>query len=128
MTVGRKRIIKLIFCTVLTVAVGTVLALLLINSHFTFLCPFNALTSLRCPGCGNTRAALALLRFDFREAIRQNLLFPLEFFYIGWVYVFSSISYIRRGRFGYTPPCRAFDITVLALVLVWWVVRNIVGI
>jgi len=42
------------------------------------LCPFNALTGLPCPGCGMTRAFLALGRLDFAGAYASNpLSFPL---------------------------------------------------
>jgi hypothetical protein len=42
------------------------------------LCPFRALTGLRCPGCGMTHAFLALGRLDFAGAYAQNpLVFPL---------------------------------------------------
>jgi len=42
------------------------------------LCPFKALTSLPCPGCGMTHAFLALGRLDFAAAFAYNpLSFPL---------------------------------------------------
>jgi len=35
-------------------------------------CPFHALTGLPCPGCGTTRAALALARGDVAAALGWN--------------------------------------------------------
>lgn len=37
-------------------------------------CVFHEVTGLYCPGCGMTRAALALLELDFKQAFRYNLL------------------------------------------------------
>lgn len=128
MTLTRKRYAKLIGCTALALAAGVVLAFFLCSGRFHFFCVFNYLTHLRCPGCGNTRAALSLLRLDFAAAFRFNALFPLEFFYIAWVYSFSAASYIKNGKFRYVSPCGALDIAVLAVILVWFVVRNIIGI
>lgn len=35
-------------------------------------CPFRAVTGLRCPGCGGTRAMYSLLNGDLAGAIRMN--------------------------------------------------------
>ncbi len=88
-------------------------------------CLFHKITGYLCPGCGNTRAALALLRLDLGAALSYNLLFPLEFLYIGWILFHCSRSYLRGKSFSYRPPCVWVDGIMLALVLIWWVVRNI---
>lgn len=89
-------------------------------------CLFRKLTGLQCPGCGNSRAAVALLQLDFPRALRYNLLFPLEFFYLAWVFLYSCRQYLKSGRFSYQPPCLAVDITVLCLLLLWWIIRNLI--
>ncbi len=88
-------------------------------------CLFYRFTGLQCPGCGNSRAALALLRLELPAALGYNLLFPLEFFYLLWVLLHCCRSYLKGNRFRYRPPCVALDIGVLAAVLIWWVVRNL---
>lgn len=91
-------------------------------------CVFNMLTHFKCPGCGNSRAALALLRLDFRAAFGYNALFPLEFLYLGYVFIYSARQYIKTGEANYTTPHKFVDITVLAIILLWFVIRNIMGI
>jgi hypothetical protein len=39
-------------------------------------CPFHRITGVACPGCGTTRAVLALLRLDFAAGLAVN---PLAF-------------------------------------------------
>ena len=88
-------------------------------------CLFRKVTGFLCPGCGNSRAALALLRLDLRGALGYNLLFPLEFFYLGWVTVHCCRSYLRGNRFAYKSPCLWLDFGILTAVLLWWVIRNL---
>ena len=88
-------------------------------------CLFYQITGWQCPGCGNSRAAMALLRLDFKGALGYNLLFPLEFGYIGWVLFYCCRNYLRGKGFSYKPPVIGIDIGVLAAVLGWWVVRNV---
>ena len=89
-------------------------------------CIFYTITGLQCPGCGNSRAALALLRLDIAEALGYNLLFPLEFFYILWVLFQCSRAYLSKGSFSYKPRWLWLDIGILALVALWGVVRNLI--
>ena len=37
-------------------------------------CPLHAITGLYCPGCGTMRALLSLVRFQFYDAWRYNML------------------------------------------------------
>ena len=88
-------------------------------------CIFNRVTGLLCPGCGNSRVALALLGFRFREAFSYNPMFLPEFLYILWVLFCCGRSYLKGGPFAYKPRRQWPDILLLAAVLLWWVVRNL---
>ena len=44
---------------------------------FFFHCPIKHLFGISCPGCGMTRAHLALLRLDFKEAFHLHPMFPV---------------------------------------------------
>lgn len=87
-------------------------------------CPFYKITGLLCPGCGNSRAALALMRLDLPAAFRYNPVFLLEFFYLGWVLAHCARAYLQGKPFGYKPPLPLLDIGILILLLCWWIVRN----
>ena len=88
-------------------------------------CPFNLITALRCPGCGSTRAAAALLHLRVRESLALNYAWPLEFLYVLYVFGCAAKRYVVQGRFSYLPSRPAVDYAVLALLLIWWVARNI---
>lgn len=119
------RMFRLLFFTLLAFLVLFGFYFLFVRFKIGFPCVFNSITKLNCPGCGNTRAVVSLLHFHFREALSYNYLFPVELFYIAWVYFFSAASYMKNGRFHYMPPFKPFDIAVLAALIIWFVVRNI---
>ena len=89
-------------------------------------CLFRKITGLQCPGCGNSRAALALFRLDIKEALQHNLLFPLEFGYIAWVGIFCCVQYLRGKQFAYRPPFPAMDMGILIIVILWGILRNMI--
>jgi len=68
-----------------------------------FPCAINSCFGIYCPGCGLTRAGIAMLHFDFAEAFRYNafslILLPLVFIVLAsfiWEYVFDKASFISR--------------------------------
>jgi hypothetical protein len=91
-------------------------------------CLFHRMTGLDCPGCGMTRAAHATLHGDLAAAFRFNplgmVLLPLAMIGIG-----LEIAGWVRGK----PLAWAFRLRgrwvwgVAAVVLVFWVARNIPG-
>ncbi len=87
-------------------------------------CPLYLLTGLRCPGCGNSRAALALLQGDLLRALEMNLLFPLEFGYLLWVAGCCGVRYWKSGKLQYRPRWVWADAVILAVVVLWGICRN----
>ena len=90
-------------------------------------CPFHLITGLRCPGCGITAMAMALLAGDISGALRANeglfLLSPL----IALILIRELRHYVLYG----SPSSSRFDkalalVTILLLIL-WGVYRNIAG-
>lgn len=57
--------------------VGVLYAFLILHTPFRIPCLFREVTGLQCPGCGTSRMALALMRFDIPAAFAYN---PVAFF------------------------------------------------
>lgn len=80
--------------------------------HFFPPCLFRLATGLQCPGCGSTRALHHLLHGDVAGAFRLNSLLLA-------VPPFAVAARSRR-----ISMSRAVGWTALAVILVWWVLRN----
>ena len=92
------------------------------------LCPFAILTRHPCPGCGLTRAALALMRGDAAEALHLHPLSVVLVPVIGLVLAHNALSYVKDGRVAATESLQGRRPTVIAIVLgalglIVWIAR-----
>ena len=90
-------------------------------------CVFRAMTGLLCAGCGATRATHQLLHGHFAEAFRLNAMFVLT---APWLFA-GVAAEARRVMRGGTPSVVSrpwIGWTVVAVLVGWGVVRNVVGI
>lgn len=91
------------------------------------ICPFYALTGFKCPGCGSQRALHQLLTLHPAAAFRCNPLVPFAVV----VGIFAIAAWLLRGR----KPAAwriarhpAFLGGLVVLIVIWGVVRNLLGI
>ena len=88
-------------------------------------CVFRTLTGFKCPGCGITHMLVAVSRFDFVCAFREN---PLMFVCLplwGISYGISRIYYIKTGEKLYGGKIVSFlEWSFVFLILIFWIVRN----
>ena len=87
-------------------------------------CPFLMLTGFKCPGCGSQRAIHALLHGDVAEAFRYNALLLIA---IPWIALclFAESRRTRNPRLYARLNAPLLIWLFLAMVLIWWVLRNI---
>jgi hypothetical protein len=95
------------------------------------LCPFRALTGLPCPGCGMTRAFCSLGHGDLSGAFGYNALAPFVFAaaLLHWAHSLVTVLKFNSARAALErlkPTQRAAGL-MLAVTLVWWVVRLSAG-
>lgn len=85
-------------------------------------CPFWLWTGYYCPGCGSQRAIHCILNGRVLEGVRYNyLLLP------SLIYVILLTILPRRGKVYRVLTSSTACWIVLAVFLVWWVVRNVFG-
>jgi hypothetical protein len=61
-----------------------------------FVCPWQKLTSLPCPGCGMTRSTLALMKGNFAESLQYNALTWVVLLF--WIITAVGITIPARYR------------------------------
>jgi hypothetical protein len=88
------------------------------------LCPFRRLTHLPCPGCGMTRALLALIRGDLHAALAFHPLSPLVAVALGAWWANSLLEASGRPRIARVPVAVIrLSWVGVAAALMLWVVR-----
>ena len=118
----RKQVCLLVL---LIAGMGLLLLLSVQFLHHGIPCPFFALTGLRCPFCGMTRAVFALLSGNLPGAWSYNPMF-LPYFII-----LLFLGFTQARRFVLTGSCFFFAwekrlyIGSIVFSLVWMLLRNI---
>jgi hypothetical protein len=92
------------------------------------LCPFAILTRHPCPGCGLTRATLAMAHGHLDEALRYHPLAPIMSPVVLVAFAINGVSYVAKGRWTASETAQGRWITRAAFVLavammVLWVAR-----
>jgi len=87
-------------------------------------CAFHSLTGYKCPGCGSQRAVHALLHGDVAAAFGYN---ALLFIAVPWIVLclFAEGQRMRNPRLYARLHAPLLIWLFLALVLIWWLLRNI---
>ncbi|WP_079415603.1 DUF2752 domain-containing protein [Paenibacillus ferrarius] len=85
--------------------------------HIEIPCIFHAVTGLYCPGCGITRVALSLLKWDFYQAFRFN---PLVF-----VLLPLYLTYMMANKRGMSRTSRIIMTVMLIATISFGLLRNI---
>ena len=82
---------------------------------FVYKCPIKLISGYDCPGCGMTRALLALLRLDIKSAFGYHHLFPVPLLLLVYIPL--------RKRIGLSTRTEAVALAViLALFAVRWLI------
>ena len=122
----KKRIYKLLKGYVLILTAGLLYALLFSEFNIKIPCIFNAVTGLLCPACGISRMCVAILKGNFYEAFGYNqLIFLLIPLFLFWTVKWSA-DYVKKGRIEHGKTEKIIIILVVALLIVFGIIRNII--
>jgi hypothetical protein len=72
--------------------------LLAVPNEYKIPCVFNYATGLQCPGCGLTRASLAILRGDIQAAFNFNQLVFFVPIFLGALYLSNRSKHAKSLR------------------------------
>ena len=87
-------------------------------------CPFNLLTGLKCPGCGSQRALHQLLHLNIAQAFRYNACLVAFIPVMAFLLIANSLK-AKCPRIYYASHNPVLSWTILAVILLWFVLRNI---
>ena len=87
-------------------------------------CVFHELTGYKCPGCGTQRAVHALLHGDVAAALRYNAILLIA---VPWIALclYAESQRTRNPRLYDRLNAPLLIWLFLAIVLIWWLLRNI---
>jgi hypothetical protein len=88
-------------------------------------CPTKVLFGIDCPGCGSLRMIYSLLHVDFASAVHYNALGMVAVLLLMWAFAAWTYGRLVGRRVRSWQHLRWSAPTVLALTLVWFVVRNL---
>ncbi len=87
-------------------------------------CTFLSLTGYKCPGCGTQRAVHALLHGNVADAFKYNAFLLVA---IPWIILclFAESRRVRNPRLYSRLNAPLLIWLFLAMLLLWWLLRNI---
>lgn len=91
-------------------------------------CPFLVLTGWECPGCGSQRAIHSLLHLDIAAAWRYNAMLVLSIPYVVLLLVAEWFGRRRQSRLYRVLNSEVLIWSYFALIVAWWILRNIINI
>ncbi len=120
----RKSLLKRYSLVLLVLAVYYVLRS---RDIITIRCPFRLITGHRCPGCGATAMCLHLAKGEIKEAFRSN---AVLFFLFPLMAAAASVKliFVPRSMMSDSKAYRITVLTVIVILLAFWILRNIIGI
>lgn len=87
-------------------------------------CSFHAKYQLYCPGCGGTRAAIALLQGDILESLRYNPITLLLIIDVVLMTIIDLVKKLSNGKYVFSRIRLIYNVAFLIFIVIYSVLRN----
>ena len=87
-------------------------------------CSFHAKHQLYCPGCGGTRAAIALLRGEILESLRYNPITLLLIIDVALMTIIDLVKKLSNGKYVFSRIRLIYNVAFLIFIVIYFVLRN----
>lgn len=123
----RERLKKVGIGFTVLIIVGLAYFLICNKIGFGIPCLFHTITGLKCPGCGVSRMCISLLKGDIHSAFLYNRGIMVMSPFIVYFCVKELYLYVRYNDFALKKQERVLAIILIALLLIFDVLRNFLG-
>ncbi len=120
----KKRFAEILKNTLAVIGVGLAYYIFTRVTSIAIPCVFYKLTGILCPGCGVTRMCMALISFDFEQALRSNMLLCVSAPFLLFFMARRAYKYVKLGESGADRSESVFYVILAILALVFTVMRN----
>jgi hypothetical protein len=122
----KKRIKTLFFVMAILMAIAIGYYVLYLKfPEFVVKCFFKETTGFMCPGCGVTRMLVNFMELNFIKGIKYNMFLGITLPFVIYIIVYSGYLYVveKKDNKVFNVSCYVY----VALLVVWGVIRNIIG-
>lgn len=124
---GKSHAVKIgIFVVLLIVVAVFYFSINPATSKYLPRCVFLVITGYKCPGCGSQRVIHSLLHGNFIDALRYNAFFVAAIPVIA-LYVINDYTRLIPKKVGEVITHHYAIAALGAIVILWWVLRNVFG-
>ena len=121
--------IKISFIIFIVIGLTAILSLFFLYNplqyNFFPKCPIYSFTGTYCPGCGSQRAIHQLLNGNIVEGFKHNFLILLLLIVIVYDTIIRYSSIFFRKTFKNLLHKPVTTISILIIVIIYWILRNI---
>ena len=96
----------------------------LIQELFAGECSFRTTFNIYCPGCGGSRAAIALLQGDIIQSLKYNPITLLFLLNVMLTTIIDIVKYASKGKYVFSKLKLISNVVFLAFLVGYFLLRN----